>query len=102
MAVPIVPISSPASLPSIAPIAMPGAPASASDAFGTILSNAMGSVQGLQDKSQQSISKLLSGEGGELHEVALDAQKAQLGFEMFLQVRNKVVAAYQQVMQMQL
>jgi len=102
MSVPIVPVSSPASVGSIAPVAMPGAPASASNAFGTILSNAINNVEGLRENSQQSIEKLLSGEGGELHEVALAAQKAQLGFEMFVQVRNKVVQAYQEVMRMQL
>ena len=102
MSVPIVPISTPPSVGSIQPVAMPGAPASAGDAFGTVLSNVIGNVESQRVKSQQSIDKLLSGEGGELHEVALDVQKAQLSFEMFLQVRNKVVSAYQEVMRMQL
>ena len=102
MSAPIVPITSPSAMTSLAPVAMPGSAAKASDAFGTILSNAIGSVESQRQQSQQSIEKLLSGEGGELHEVALDAQKAQLSFEMFLQVRNKMVQAYQQVMQMQL
>ncbi|MGA2185104.1 MAG: flagellar hook-basal body complex protein FliE [Bryobacteraceae bacterium] len=102
MSVPIVPISSPAAVGGIAAAIKPGAAASASDAFGSILSDAIHSVEGLRENSQQSIDKLLSGEGGELHEVALAAQKAQLGFEMFVQVRNKVVQAYQEVMRMQL
>jgi flagellar hook-basal body complex protein FliE len=102
MSAPVVPISMPASGGSIVPVAMPGSPASESGVFGTMLSNAMDGVQSLSDKSDQSVSRLLSGEGGDLHEVAMDSQKAQLGFEMFLQLRNKVVQAYQQVMQMQL
>ena len=102
MSAPIVPISSPAALGGIAAAGRPGTSAPASDAFGTILSNAIGNVEGLQENSQQAIGKLLSGEGGELHEVALAAQKAQLSFEMFVQVRNKVVSAYQEVMRMQL
>jgi flagellar hook-basal body complex protein FliE len=101
MSVPIAPISSPAAVANIAPVAMPGAAASASNAFGTILSNAMNNVEGLREKSEQSIEKVLSGEG-ELYQAALDVQKAQMGFDMFTTVRNKVVAAYQQVMQMQL
>ena len=67
-----------------------------------MLSNAMNNVEGLRQNSQQSIDKLLSGEGGELHEAALAIQKAELGFDMFVQVRNKVVSAYQEVMRMQL
>ena len=102
MSVPIIPISSPAAVGSIAPAIKSGAAASASDAFGTVLSDAIGKVEGLRENSQRSIDKLLSGERGELHDVALAAQKAQLGFEMFVQVRNKVVQAYQEVMRMQL
>ena len=101
MSVPIAPISSPAELASIAPIVMPGAPASASNAFGTVLSNTMNKVEDLRAKSDQSIEKALSGDG-ELYTAALDVQKAQMAFDMFTTVRNKVVAAYQQVMQMQL
>jgi flagellar hook-basal body complex protein FliE len=80
---------------------MPGAAPSASNAFGSMLSDAMGKVEGLREKSQQSIEKVLSGEG-ELYTAALDVQKARMGFDMFTTVRNKVVQAYQQVMQMQL
>lgn len=102
MAIPVFPISSPASIAGIAPIARPGVGGSASDAFGPILNEAINNVEGLRKDSQQAIDRLLSGEGGELHEVALATQKAQLGFDMFVQVRNKVVSAYQEVMRMQL
>jgi flagellar hook-basal body complex protein FliE len=101
MSAPIAPISSPAAVGNIAPVAMPGSSAAGSSAFGSILSDAMGKVEGLREKSEQSIEKVLSGEG-ELYQAALDVQKAQMGFDMFVTVRNKVVAAYQQVMQMQL
>jgi len=102
MSAPIVPISSPAAIGGIGSLIKPGGAASASDAFGTILSNAMNNVEGLRQNSQRSIDKLLSGEGGELHETALAIQKAELSFDMFVQVRNKVVSAYQEVMRMQL
>jgi flagellar hook-basal body complex protein FliE len=102
MPAPILPIANPSAIAGIGALARPGAPASGADAFGSILSSAMQNVESLRKDSQQSIDKLLSGEGGELHEVALAAQKAQLGFEMFVQVRNKVVSAYQEVMRMQL
>jgi flagellar hook-basal body complex protein FliE len=47
------------------------------------------------------VNKFLSGEGEELHKVALASQQADLSFQLFMQVRNKVVTAYTQVMQMQ-
>jgi flagellar hook-basal body complex protein FliE len=98
---PIVPISTAAPPAGITPVVMPGAPASASGAFSSILSDAMGKVEGLREKSQHSIEDVLSGDG-ELYTAALDVQKAQMAFDMFTTMRNKVVAAYQQIMQMQL
>jgi flagellar hook-basal body complex protein FliE len=43
----------------------------------------------------------MSGQGVDVHEAMIATQKANLAFEMALAVRNKAVAAYQQVMQMQ-
>ena len=36
-----------------------------------------------------------------MHSVILASQRAELEFDMFLQVRNKVVSAYQEIMRMQ-
>jgi len=44
----------------------------------------------------------MSGEGDDLHSTILASQRAELEFQMFMQVRNKVVSAYQEVMKMQL
>ena len=48
------------------------------------------------------VEKFLSGDGEDLHTVALATQEADLAFEMFQQVRNKVVNAYQEIMKMQM
>ena len=48
------------------------------------------------------VESFLSGEGEDLHTVALATQRADLAFEMFQQVRNKVVSAYQEIMKMQM
>jgi flagellar hook-basal body complex protein FliE len=45
--------------------------------------------------------QLLTGEKDEIHSTVLAVQQAELQLDMFLQVRNKVVAAYQEVMKMQ-
>ena len=37
----------------------------------------------------------------ELHATALAVQRAELAFDLFLQARNKVVQAYQEIMRMQ-
>jgi len=58
-------------------------------------------VQTFQNNASESVNKFLSGEGEELHKVALATQQADLSLQLFMQVRNKVVTAYNQVMQMQ-
>jgi len=74
---------------------------SGGDAFGAAFAEAVSKVESFQANAGTSIERFLSGEGEELHQVALKTQQADLAFELFTQVRNKVVAAYQEVMRMQ-
>lgn len=69
--------------------------------FSTVLTDAISKVESFQNNATDSVNKFLSGEGEELHKVALASQQADLSFQLFMQVRNKVVTAYNQVMQMQ-
>ena len=75
--------------------------ASAPSPFANVFHQAIQQVEFFQNNADTSINRFLSGEGEEIHKVALATQQADLSFQMFMQVRNKVVAAYQQVMQMQ-
>ena len=58
-------------------------------------------VETFQSNAAESVNRFLSGEGEELHQVALATKQAELTFDLFMQVRNKVVAAYDEVMRMQ-
>jgi flagellar hook-basal body complex protein FliE len=69
--------------------------------FGAILEDAMGKVGGFNDAASKSVGSFLSGEGDDLHKTIMATQRAELAMELFLQVRNKVVQAYQEVMRMQ-
>ena len=62
----------------------------------------VGGVEKSHAQAQQAAANFLNGGNEELHSVALAAQRSSLEFDMFLQVRNKVVSAYQEVMRMQL
>ena len=99
MSVPITPIRAPAAIPQIAPL---NPSMGSSGAFQSALSDAIGRVEQFQKNSETAISKFLSGEGEEVHKVALATQQAEISFDLFLQVRNKVISAYQAVMQMQM
>ena len=95
---PISPIT-PIAMPSVGSVA--GAPPSSGN-FGDMLSSAIQSIESQQNKASDSIQKFLSGENEELHTTVLATQKATLAFELGLQVRNKVVDAYQEIMKMQM
>lgn len=51
--------------------------------------------------ADQSVQKLASGETENLHQVVMSLQQTRLAFDLMLQVRNKVLDAYQEVMRMQ-
>lgn len=55
----------------------------------------------LDKKASEAVSGLLTGQGVEIHDAMIATQKADMAFELALQVRNKAVAAYQQMMGMQ-
>ena len=70
-------------------------------AFQSILNESVQAVEQNRSIAGASADRFLSGEGEELHHVAMATQKAELSFELFMQVRNKIVSAYQEVMRMQ-
>src|SRR5512142_3217415 len=87
------------------PVSLPALPSSAAGgagAFRELFSRTVQEVQAYQQRASQSTDSLLSGESEDLHTVALANQQAELAFEMFVQVRNKLVQAYQEVMRMQI
>ncbi|NLT66388.1 MAG: flagellar hook-basal body complex protein FliE [Acidobacteria bacterium] len=69
-------------------------------AFGEILKDAISTVDQLQKDSDQEIQKLMSGESRDLHTTVIAMQKADLSFQMMMQVRNKIVQAYQEIIRM--
>jgi flagellar hook-basal body complex protein FliE len=77
-------------------------PGSTSPSFSKMFDQAINRVEQFQKDSDQKIDRLLNGGDQEVHEVVLATQRAELSFEYFLQVRNKVVQAYQEIMRMQM
>jgi flagellar hook-basal body complex protein FliE len=75
---------------------------SAPGGFRQAFEGAVSRVESSRTSAAKTAEALISGEAGELHSVALAAQRAELEFELFLQVKNKVVQAYQEIMRMQL
>lgn len=70
--------------------------------FGEVMSQSIAKVNGLHKDAQAAALRFLQGEPVEVHQVALEQQRAAMAFDLLLEVRNKVVSAYQEVMRMPL
>ncbi len=95
------PVNNIASIPiadSLAPAGGGGAPG----AFSSILKDTISSLQSTQTEADSAVQKFLTGENDDIHTTVLATQRAEMAFDLGLQVRNKVVSAYQEVMKMQL
>jgi flagellar hook-basal body complex protein FliE len=71
------------------------------DSFGQILGDAINSINEKENNANNAIARLAAGDDVELHQVMMATQEADIALHLALQVRNKVVEAYQDVMRMQ-
>ena len=69
--------------------------------FFQALEGAMDKVQEAQAGADQQVASLLQGNGQDLHSALVAVEKADLTFQLMMQVRNKIVQAYQTISQMQ-
>lgn len=77
------------------------AAAAGGDKFGNMLMDAINRVNETSAAARAQTEAFQRGEEGiELHNVMIDNQKAGLAFEMAVQVRNRAVSAYQEIMNM--
>lgn len=70
--------------------------------FKQALTDALKRVNSDQIEAQELHKQLAAGQVDRLHDVMIAAEKASLGLQFTMQVRNKVVEAYQEVMRMQI
>ncbi|WP_444994886.1 flagellar hook-basal body complex protein FliE [Aliikangiella sp. IMCC44359] len=69
--------------------------------FGNVLNNAIGKVNQYQQQSSLAASQVETGDGGaSLVKAVIASQKASVAFQATVEVRNKVVSAYQDIMNM--
>jgi flagellar hook-basal body complex protein FliE len=69
--------------------------------FSDALTAAIEKVNSQQIQSEKATEALASGKAPDLHTVMITAEKATLSFQLAVQVRNKVMEAYQEIMRMQ-
>ena len=74
----------------------------AAPGFGRYLKGAIGEVNQLHHDANQAVEALTAGRSQDVHNTMIALQKADVSFRLLMQVRNKVVAAYETVMRMQI
>jgi flagellar hook-basal body complex protein FliE len=93
----------------VAPIGAPQPPEAPTESegvggksFSDFLSEKMGEVNNLQQQSDQAIQDLASGKVQDLSKVVSAVEKANLAFQMMIQIRNKLADAYDELRRMQM
>ncbi|MFE5319606.1 flagellar hook-basal body complex protein FliE [Paenibacillus sp. NPDC056579] len=72
-----------------------------SEQFGQFLNDAMVKLNNQQAEVDKFNDQFARGENVDVHQLTIASEKASLGLQLTVQVRNKVVEAYQEIMRMQ-
>lgn len=70
--------------------------------FSKVISDAINKVNDAQVTADQKVEGFISGEDVSMHDVMLSMQESQLSMQLLIEVRNKVVEAYQEINRVQL
>jgi flagellar hook-basal body complex protein FliE len=73
-----------------------------SGGFGSMLTNAISSLNQTQNTASSDSVALATGQASDVTQVVTDVEKANLEMQLAVQVRNKAVDAYQEIMRMQI
>ena len=72
-----------------------------STTFGQTLTQAISDVNNLQSEAGRAVEKMVAGEGTDLHDVMIAVEKARTSFDLLMEIRNKTIDMYQEIMRIQ-
>ncbi len=87
--------------PGAKPQVGPAGPGSGQDSFGTVLKGKIQEINNLQLQADKAITGVMLDDTQSIHEAVIALEKANVSFRTMMEVRNKIVEAYQEVMRMQ-
>jgi len=70
-------------------------------AFGGVLEQALDTVNDMQTRADRLTEKLAAGEVRDIHQVMIAVEQVNIALQLTMQVRNKVIESYQEIMRMQ-
>lgn len=65
------------------------------------LKNAIGKANDVQVQANQAVDALVTGQSQDLHRTMVALQQADVSFQLMMQIRNKLVTAYEEIQRMQ-
>lgn len=77
-------------------------PASEGASFGDIIRQSMAEVNRLQKVADDAVRELSTGQNRDVHGTLIALEKADISFKLLMQVRNKLIAAYNEIMRLQI
>jgi flagellar hook-basal body complex protein FliE len=84
-------------LPTLSPLES----SNSGEGFGGVLKNALAQVNQFSGGAEQQIGSMLQGGNADMSSVMIAVEKADVAFQLMMQVRNKIVNAYQDIEKMQ-
>jgi len=84
------------------PSALPSATPADSGSFSSLLGRLVSEVNAQQQVSAQSVTALQSGQNVPLHQAVISMEEASVSFQLMVEVRNRLLESYQEIMRMQM
>jgi flagellar hook-basal body complex protein FliE len=70
--------------------------------FGNYLEASLNEINKLHQKADLAAKRLMTGEDKDIHNTMIAAQKADISFQLLMQIRNKIISAYDEIRRMQI
>lgn len=68
------------------------------ESFFSTLQNAIGEVNKLHEEADHAVQELAAGKKKDIHNTMIALEKAEVSFQLMMQVRNKIISAYETIM----
>ncbi|HVY69174.1 MAG TPA: flagellar hook-basal body complex protein FliE [Verrucomicrobiae bacterium] len=88
-------------LQGLSPTGATGGPVETSGSFGNVLGQFLNDVNAKQAAAGDAVNGVLSGQNVPLHQAMVAMEEASVSFQMMVEVRNKLLDSYQELMRMQ-
>jgi flagellar hook-basal body complex protein FliE len=70
------------------------------ESFGDMLTQSISDVNNLQNEAGKAMEKMVTGEASDLHDVMIAVEKARTSFDLLMEIRNKTMDMYREVIRM--